>query len=244
MARAWEAGITRILVPGIDLESSRHAVQLADTHEAIFAAVGVHPSDANTWTPETLAGLRELAQHPKVVAVGEIGLDYFRDRAPRPLQRSIFQAQLELAASLGLPVVVHNRDSFSDLWPMLSAWADELSRTASPLSARPGVLHSFTGNLEEGLAAAKKCFFLGISGPVTFTNAPERQRITAGLPTKALLLETDAPYLTPHPYRGKRNEPAYTALIAKKMGELFRLDESEIENLTADNAARLFVWEP
>jgi len=242
LERAWACGLSRILIPGIDLETSRSAVAMADRHPSIYAAVGVHPGDASTWDEQTLPALRELAQHPKVVGIGEIGLDYYRDRSPRPLQREVFRAQLALAGELGLPVVVHNRESTDDLWVELSAWQAELSQNNAPLAQRPGVLHSFDGSLAFAQQVISKHFFIGISGPVTYKNAQERQSTVAGLPLDHLLIETDAPYLTPHPHRGKRNEPAYVALVAEKIAALHGVALEQVHQTTWDNAAKLFRW--
>ncbi|MBE0696646.1 MAG: TatD family hydrolase [Anaerolineaceae bacterium] len=242
LERAWENGIGRILVPGIDIETSQAAVALADQYSNLYAAVGVHPGSAKTWNDDCMSILRDLAQHPKSVAIGEIGLDYFRDRSPRALQREVFRAQLELAGELGLPVIIHNRDSFEDVWKGLCTWQDELSSVGSAIAQHPGVLHSFDGTTAAGQQAASKGFYLGISGPVTFKNAPERQITTESLPLDNLLIETDAPYLTPHPYRGRRNEPAYVALVAQKVSELHEISLEAAAKATWRNADQLFNW--
>lgn len=243
LERAAQAGVARILVPGIDVTTSRAAVVLAEAHEMLYAAVGVHPGDAQSWQPDTIRILQELAQHPKTVAIGEIGLDYYRDRSPRPLQREVFQAQLELAEAVSLPVVIHNRDSFEDVWRMLSSWQARLSAAGHPLAAHAGVLHSYDGTLPDAVQAAACGFFIGISGPVTFKNARERHDLAAGLPLEPLLIETDAPYLTPHPYRGKwPNEPAHVAFVAEKIASLHHLPLEAIAQKTWDNAEQLFHW--
>ncbi len=243
LARAWEAGLTRILNPGIDLESSRRAVALAEAHERVFAAVGVHPNDATTWDERTPDELRALAAHPKVVAIGEIGLDYYRDRAPRDRQQRVFRAQLDLAAELGLPVIIHVREAMSDVLAVLGDWVAGLRAAGAPLADRPGVLHSFFGRPEEAAQALELGFLLGITGPVTFKNAPDQQRLVSGLPLSGLILETDAPFLTPHPFRGRRNEPAFVAHTAAKIAELHQQPPSVIAQQTRANAARLFGWE-
>jgi TatD DNase family protein len=241
--RAQERGINRILVPGIDVETSRAAVALAERHENLYASVGVHPGDASTWQAGTLAELQELARHPKVAAIGEIGLDYYRDRSPRPLQRQVFHDQLELAARLGLPVVIHNRESIEDVWSELAAWQDGLAQSGAALAGRPGVLHSYDGTLETARQAIAKGFFIGISGPVTFKNARERQELVSALPLNRLLVETDAPFLTPHPYRGRwPNEPAYVAYVADKIAELHGVPLETVTQVTGENAAQLFNW--
>ena len=242
LQRAWDAGVDRILIPGIDVESSRLALKLAERDPRLFAAVGVHPHDAPGWQPDTLTMLRELTQHPKAAAIGEIGLDYHRDGAPRPLQKQVFQNQLELAAEVGLPVVVHNRDSREDVWTALSAWQAALAQAGHPLAERPGVLHSFEGELPFAQEAAASGFLIGISGPVTFKNAPERHQVAAGLQLSQILIETDAPYLTPHPFRGRRNEPAYVALVAEKLADLHHTPLDEVQMATWKNAEKLFHW--
>ena len=240
--RAWEVGVRRILIPGIDVETSRLAVALCERHPMLYAAVGVHPGDASSWKEDSINELRTLAKHPRVAAIGEIGLDYYRDRSPRPLQRQVFRSQLDLAGELNLPVVIHNRDSFADLWSDLTAWQEQLAQNGSALVDRPGVLHSYEGDLPPALTAAKSGFFIGISGPVTYKNALDRQNVAAGLPLDRLLIETDAPYLTPHPHRGRRNEPAFVALVAEKLAELHQQPVEKIRKTTWENAAVLFDW--
>ncbi len=240
LVRAREAGVRRILVPGIDLQSSRQAVQLAERHPELYAAVGLHPHDAHHWEAKTASQLRSLAQHPKVVAIGEIGLDYYRDLSPRPQQRSAFAAQLKLAAELGLPVVVHNRQAMEDLLPTLFEWARSLS--AAGAQSPPGVLHAFSGDQEQALQAIEAGFLLGIAGPLTFRNAHLRRTITSGLPQDHLVLETDAPYLAPHPHRGRRNEPAYVRLIADSLAKVMETSLASIAKVTSQNASRIFGW--
>lgn len=242
LGRARQAGIHRVLIPGIDLDTSQAAVNLAQTHESIFAAVGVHPNDGDTWIPDALAALRALAQQPKVVAIGEIGLDYYRDRVDRNRQKEIFLEQLELAAELNLPVIIHNRQASEDILPLLAAWVAKLRKSGSPLAARPGVLHAYDGNTATAQHAADLNFFMGIGGPVTFKNALERQSVVAQLPLNWILTETDGPFLTPHPFRGRRNEPAYIRQIAEKIAELQQTTLAVVAEATARNAARLFAW--
>lgn len=242
--RASSQGIQRILVPGIDIPSSRRAIQLAEQYPSIFAAVGVHPGNASTWDNDSMIQLREFATHPKTVAIGEIGLDYYRDRSAREDQRKVFQSQLDLAVESNLPVVIHNREALQDLWPMLTAWMNTPQFVESQLTNRPGVLHSYDGDLEGATSAINRGFYIGISGPVTFRNAAIRQHVVANLPLTSLLLETDSPYLTPHPYRGKwPNEPAFIIHIAEKIAKIHCSSLSQVQETTAENAARLFIWE-
>jgi TatD DNase family protein len=242
LERAWQNGLTRILIPGIDLETSRQAVELSESHPYLLAAVGVHPNDALSWDDGTLKQLTDLAHHPKVVAIGEIGLDYYRDRAARDLQVQVFQSQLELARGLNLPVIIHNRQAEGDLWPILKVWQENLEIQNSPLAKRPGVFHSYNGDSHLAESAVQHNFLLGISGPVTFKNAPALQDLVTHLPLESLLLETDAPFLTPHPYRGRRNEPAHIAEIAAKIAALQQQPEDIIAEQTSQNADRLFQW--
>jgi TatD DNase family protein len=242
LARGLEAGVERILNPGINLTSTRAAIKLAESYPQVFAAAGIHPNEATTWEGNTQSHLRELAQHPKVVAVGEIGLDYYRDRAPRPVQQRIFQEQLDLAAELGLPVVIHNRQATEDVLMLIANWHNKLVSAGSPLAERPGVLHSYANGENVARQAIALNFYIGFTGPVTFRNAPELQRVVASLPVDRLLVETDAPFLTPHPHRGQRNEPAYVRLVAEKIAELHQENFARIADRTTANAKRLFDW--
>jgi TatD DNase family protein len=242
LARSREAGVSRILVPGINLVSSRAAVELAESRSQVYAAVGVHPNEASTWDEDTLTHLCILAQSPRVVAIGEIGLDYYRDRAPHELQNRVFQDQLSLATELRLPVVIHNRQATAELLDILSAWSAGLTAAKSPLADRPGVLHSYSDDVESALRAIKLNFYIGITGPVTFRNAPELQAVVAALPLDHLIVETDSPFLAPHPYRGKRNEPAYVRLIADKIAQLHNEKLEAVAQTTSHNAQRLFDW--
>jgi TatD DNase family protein len=240
--RARKAGVTHILNPGVDLGSSRAAVSLTEEHAEIFAAVGVHPNDGAGWQAESLVELRALARHPKVVAIGEIGLDYYRDRTPQDVQKRIFRQQLELAGELGLPVIIHNRQAGEDILVILAEWRQSLSRAGSDLASRPGVLHSFSENLAFAERAAQLNFYIGITGPVTFKNAAELCTTVAGVSVEKLLIETDAPFLTPHPHRGERNEPAHVRFVADKIAEIHKKTPDFIAAATSQNAARLFNW--
>jgi len=239
--RAWARGLTRILVPGVDIPTSQAAIQLAESHSNIYAAVGVHPNSTNSWDKWSLDALEILAAHPKVVAIGEIGLDYYRDKAPRELQREVFLAQLKLARRLDLPVVIHirnadpgNRACISDVINCLSSHESKLGH--------PGVVHSYSGNLDEAGYLLSLGFYIGITGPVTFKTASALRTLVASLPLERLLIETDGPFLTPHPQRGKRNEPAYVHYIADKLAEVLNLPLNTIADITSENAARLFCW--
>lgn len=250
LRRAQEAGLTRILIPGITLKSSRAIVKLAESQPLLFAAVGVHPNDSNTWDPQTIPALRELAVSLKVVAIGEIGLDYYWEAAPRDHQREVLQQQLNLAAELQLPVVLHVRekddtqdgDCAQDMIQILQEWVNRLRVEKNPLANAPGVLHSFSGTRQTAEKAIALHFYIGITGPVTYKNAEKRQEVLASLPLDRLLVETDAPYLAPHPKRGQRNEPAYVYFTAEKLASLHSLPLDQVAETTTINAARLFAW--
>lgn len=231
--RATAAGVTRMIVPSLDLDNALAVLTLTERFPGVYAAVGVHPNSAAGWRDEWLDRLYELAQRPKVIAIGEIGLDYYWDKTPLETQRRAFARQLEMAAELGLPVVVHNRESSTDVLRLLSA---------SPLAGaeRPGVLHSFSADWPTAEAALAMGFYLGFTGPLTYKKADSLRAIAARVPLERILIETDAPFLTPHPHRGRRNEPAYVRLVAEQFGQLLGLSLAEIAGITTENAVRLF----
>jgi len=239
--RADAAGVGVIVNAGADVESSRRAVALAAQYPGVYASVGVHPHDAKQVDGEALAALRELARQPKVVAVGEIGLDFYRNLSPQDLQRRAFQAQLAWAASLGKPVIVHDREAHAEVLKALTGWAAGLA--GSSLAERAGVLHSFSGDLLMARRAIDLGFYISISGPVTYQNARRLVEVVQALPLDRLLIETDCPYLTPHPYRGKRNEPAYVQLVAEEIAKIKGLTLDEVSAATTANARRLFELE-
>lgn len=240
--RARAAGVTRIMNPATDLDSSAAVVRLADATPEVYAAVGIHPNDALTFDKSTIQELRLLAQHPKVKAIGEIGLDYYRQHAPHDVQMVAFREQLALAAELGLPVIIHNREASADVLAVLAEWRDALVESGSPLAERPGVLHSFAGSEQTARAALDLGMYIGFTGPVTFKNAPELQKVAAGVPLERTLVETDAPFLAPHPYRGRRNEPALVRITAEKIAALQQTTLDITARQTTENARRLFNW--
>jgi TatD DNase family protein len=240
LARAVEAGVTAIINPGADLESSRRAVALAERYDNVYAAVGVHPHDASTLDPQVLAELRQLAAHPKVVAIGEIGLDYYRDLSPRPQQRAAFDAQLALAADLKLPVIVHQREAAADVSPTCVGDVLAALRAWAAGSHPGGVLHAFSGDEAMADEAVTLGFFIGLGGPLTYKNARRLPELVPHLPLDRLLLETDAPYLPPHPYRGQRNAPAYLVLVAQRLAELRGLPLEVLARQVTENTRRVF----
>lgn len=232
--RAQAAGVELILNVGADLESSRAAVALAEEYDCLYAAVGVHPHEAKKLDGAALAALRRLATHPKVVAVGEIGLDFYRDLSPRDVQRRAFQAQLAWAGRLGKPVIIHDREAHDEVLSILTDWV-----AATP-ECRGGVFHCFSGDLAMARRAVALGFYLGVDGPITYQNARKLLEIVEWLPLDRLLIETDCPYLTPHPHRGERNEPAYVRLVAGRIAALKGIPVEELAEITRANASRLF----
>jgi TatD DNase family protein len=188
-----------------------------------------------------LSELRALAGHPKVVAVGEIGLDFYRNLSPHDVQRRAFRAQLAWAAQMALPVIIHDREAHEPVLSILEDWATGLA--GSPLAGRAGILHSFSGDLAMAERAMALGFYISISGPVTYQNARRLPEIVAALPLDRLLIETDCPYLPPHPYRGQRNEPAYVRLVAERIATIRGVAIDDIAAATTANARRLFGLE-
>jgi len=234
LQRAREAGVRELLLIGYDLESSRGVVALADPARGLYAAAGIHPHDAVSWSTDTEAELRRLLAAPGVIALGEIGLDFFRDLSPREAQYPAFHAQLELALELDLPVVVHTRESSSSSLDVLEPYARRGLR---------GIMHCWSGTVEEARRARELGLLLGVSGVVTYKKPGALPEVIAETPLEGLVLETDSPYLPPVPYRGKRNEPGYLPLIASRVAEIKGLAVDEICHATRQNALRLFRLE-
>ncbi len=235
--RAVDAGVTRMIVPAIDVSSSYEALQLATTYQGIFAAVGIHPNSSADFQAEILGPIEALAQEGEVVAIGEIGLDYYWDKSPKHKQRWALESQLELAAKLELPVIIHNREASEDVIDILEAWANTLPEN---LQGRAGVLHSFSASMAIAQRALAAGFYLGFTGPITFKKADELREIASQIPLDRILVETDGPFLTPHPYRGKRNEPAYIPYIVEQLAQLHGVSPDEMGQITTRNAERLF----
>ena len=236
------AGIGLIVNPGIDLEHSRQAIALADKFPEVYAAVGVHPNSSGGVGNKTIETLRSLATHDKVVAIGEIGLDYYWDKVAPAQQKRAFSAQLALAAELGLPVIIHSRESNDDVAGLLEEWTKSRAFQESPLAEHPfaGVLHAFSGDLALAKRAYSWNFILSLGGPVTFKNAHQLHELVPHLDLNRLMLETDAPFLTPHPHRGKRNEPGHIGLVCHKLAELHNISVEQVAETTSAVALRFF----
>ena len=232
ISRAHDAGVRIIINAGADLESSRAAVTLAERYKSIYVVVGVHPEHAASFDNNALEAIRELAQHRKVIGIGEIGLDfYWQNNPPRDAQESALKAQLELAEELNKPVVIHDRDAHVEIMNIIA------QRNGKPR----GMLHCFSGDLAMAQQAIDLGWYISFAGSVTFKNATALQAIARVLPLDRILIETDSPYLSP--IRGKRNEPRNVALVAKKIAELKEILVSSVEQTTTDNIAKLFGLE-
>jgi len=243
LGRAGDEGVGCIVTVGFDLESSRQAVSLAHKYADLRACVGVHPHEAGKVTTSYLSDLRELSADARVVAIGEIGLDYYRDRAPRSAQRRVFGEQLDLAAEVGKPVVVHDRDAHSDVRSMLAQWSEHLAASDGKLSRPLGVVHCYSGDQAMAEELFRLGFLISLAGPVTYDNAKRLQELVRRLPLDNLMVETDCPFLSPHPYRGQRNEPARVRLVASKIAEIKGVPLGEVAGATTGNAARVFRLE-
>ena len=233
LARARMAGVEALVIPSVILERIPVALALAERHPGIYVAVGIHPHAASTFSPAALAQLRAWARHPRVVAIGEIGLDFYRDLSPREAQREAFRAQLELAGELGLPVIIHQREA-------REAVMEELERWVASGSGARGILHAFSGDTAMARTAVAWGFVLGIGGPITYPRAEALREAVQAVGASALVLETDAPYLPPQPHRGRRNEPAYLPRIAEALARILGLSREHIAEQTTGNARRIF----
>lgn len=227
--RAYDSGVSTIVTVASDVESLDEVVKIAEQYPMVYATVGIHPHDAKDFNDKVLKKIFELSRHPKVIAIGEIGLDYHYDNSPREAQKSAFVRQLELARDLGLPVVVHSREAFDDTIKILKE--SGVSR---------GVLHCFSGNLSQAKKAIELGFLISISGVVTFKNAKKIKEVAQFVPDDYLLIETDAPYLAPEPMRGKGNEPAFLIYTARELAELRGVTVEDIDRITTVNTYKLF----
>lgn len=231
LERARAYGIRAIVNVGYDLESSSRSVALAGDHAEVYAAVGLHPHGARRVGEETYRSLRRLAGARKVVALGEMGLDYYRDLSPREVQREVFRRQIRLARELKLPIIVHDRDAHGDI---LNIMREEGAGEVG------GVMHCFSGNWSLARECLELGFYLSIAGPVTYPNNYKTQEVARLAPLDRLLIETDAPYLAPIPFRGRVNEPVYVKLVAEKIASLRGIGYHRVAEATAANACRLF----
>ncbi|MBN8194352.1 TatD family hydrolase [Bacillus sp. NTK074B] len=231
ISRAREAGVENMVVVGFDRPTIDRAMELIGQYDFLYAAIGWHPVDAIDMKDEDLAWIEELSEHPKVVAIGEMGLDYHWDKSPKEVQKEVFRKQIQLAKKVKLPIVIHNRDATQDIVDILrEEGAEEVG----------GIMHCFSGSPEVAQECVDMNFYISLGGPVTFKNARKPKEVAKEIPLDKLLIETDCPYLAPHPYRGKRNEPAYVKLVAEQIAELKEVSLEEVEKMTTENAKKLF----
>lgn len=231
IVRAQEAGVSEMIVVGFDRKTIEGAISLVERYDFLYAAVGWHPVDAIDMTENDLNWIEELCAHPKVVALGETGLDYHWDKSPKEIQKTVFRQQIQLAKKVNLPLIIHNREATEDVIAILKEeGADEVG----------GIMHCFSSTLEDAKVCIDLNFYISIGGPVTFKNAKQLKEVVAELPLERLLIETDCPYLAPHPFRGKRNEPAYVKYVAEQIALLKGINYQELAQKTSDNAKQLF----
>ncbi|KAB3535804.1 YchF/TatD family DNA exonuclease [Bacillus safensis] len=229
--RAKSEKVEKIVVVGFDRPTITRAMELIEEYDFIYAAIGWHPVDAIDMTDEDLAWIKDLSQHEKVVAIGEMGLDYYWDKSPKDVQKEVFRRQIALAKEVKLPIVIHNRDATEDVVTILK------EEGAAEVG---GIMHCFTGSLETAKACMEMNFYISFGGPVTFKNAKKPKEVVKEIPSDKLLIETDCPYLTPVPFRGKRNEPSYVKYIAEQIAELREISFEELAELTTKNAKKVF----
>ena len=229
--RALEEGIDRMFVVGFDTNTIERTMKLIDQYDFIYGIIGWHPVDAIDCTEERLQWIEELSKHPKIIGIGEMGLDYHWDKSPKDIQKDVFRKQIALAKRVQLPIIIHNREATQDCVDILK------EENASEVG---GIMHSFSGSNEIADEILKMNFYISLGGPVTFKNAKQPKEVAQHVPLDRLLVETDAPYLSPHPYRGKRNEPARVKLVAEQIAELRGISYEEVCKATTENAERLF----
>ncbi|MBM6630373.1 TatD family hydrolase [Mammaliicoccus vitulinus] len=229
--RALEEGIDRMFVVGFDTKTIERTMKLIDEYEFIYGIIGWHPVDAIDCTEERLEWIEKLSKHPKIIGIGEMGLDYHWDKSPKDVQKEVFRKQIALAKRVQLPIIIHNREATQDCVNILK------EENASEIG---GIMHSFSGSNEIADEILKMNFYISLGGPVTFKNAKQPKEVAQHVPLDRLLVETDAPYLSPHPYRGKRNEPARVKLVAEQIAELRGISYEEVCEATTQNAERLF----
>jgi TatD DNase family protein len=231
MRRAKNACVSTIINVGFDIPSCQRSIALAEAYPQVYAAVGIHPHDAADAKEEDFVLLKKWTTHPKVVALGEMGLDYYRNLSPKDMQRQVFVRQMALAREVKKPIIIHNRDAHGDIM-------DILHREFYGIPG--GVMHCYSGSVEMAKEVVKMGLYISIAGPVTFQNARKLWEVAGEVDLNSLLIETDAPYLTPEPYRGKRNESAYVRFAAEKIAEIKNISIEEVATITSANAKKLF----
>jgi len=231
LTRARQAGVSQVITISIDLATSRQAAQMARAHKGVYATVGLHPHDAAQASDDLWPAMKRLVREAGAVAIGECGLDFYRDLSPRDLQQDALRRQIELALEIKLPLVIHDRKAHQEVLGILRE--QEAGKVG-------GVVHCFSGDLDIARQVLDLGFSLGVDGPVTYANSRRLREVVQWAPAERILLETDCPFLTPVPYRGKPNEPAYLAPIAQEVARLKNMTAEELASITSQNARRLF----
>lgn len=229
--RACKAGVTRFVNIGCDHDSALRTIRLVEAYEGVYGTVGLHPHDAKSMTDELIEDLRHWAAHPKIVAIGEIGLDFHYEYSPREVQRQAFRRQIRLAKELAMPVAIHDREAHRECLDIVTeegGWANG------------GIFHCYSGSAEMAAEIVKNGFYISFSGVVTFPNAEKVRKAAAAVPLDRLLIETDCPYLSPQAYRGKRNEPSYVAETGKALADLRGISYEAMAAITWENACRVY----
>lgn len=229
--RAKESGVDNIIVPATDLQTAEQTIRICEKYDIVYGAVGIHPHDSKDWNNNLLAKIQDLAQHKKIIAIGEIGLDYYYDFSPPEKQIQAFKEQIQLAIELNLPIIVHNRDSDKDMMDIISQYCGK------GLKAQ---FHCFNSSISDAFEFIKMNHFISFTGNITFKNRGDVRSVLEKIGLDNLLLETDSPFMTPVPFRGKRNEPAYVKYVAEKIAEIHKVSVEEVANITSYNAFRLF----
>ncbi len=229
--RALAAKVEKMIVVGFDRPTISKAMELAERHSFIYAVVGWHPVDAIDCEDKDLEWIESLASHPKVVGIGETGLDYHWDKSPKDVQQDVFRKQIRLAKRVNLPIIIHNRDATADVVRILR---EESAETTG------GIMHCYGGSVETAQECINMNFMISLGGPVTFKNAKMPKQVATEISLDNLLIETDAPFLAPHPYRGKRNEPSWVVLVAEEIAKLKGISIEEVAQRTTENALKVF----
>ncbi|HWJ79282.1 MAG TPA: TatD family hydrolase [Niallia sp.] len=231
IGRAVDAGMEKMIVVGFDRPTITRAMELIDQYDFLYASIGWHPVDAIDMVEEDLVWIEELSSHPKVVAIGEMGLDYHWDKSPKEIQKEVFRKQIRLAKKVKLPIIIHNREATSDIVEILKE--EEASEVG-------GIMHCYGGSVETALECIKMNFYISLGGTVTFKNARKPKEVAEAVSLEHLLIETDCPYLAPTPFRGKRNEPSYVKLVAEEIAKIRGITMEEVASKTTENAKKLF----
>lgn len=230
--RAKEKQVEKIVIAGVGPDKFHDIINLVDKFDNVYGSLGVHPEDIDKFSSETLKEIANLSTHPKICAIGEIGLDYYWNKENKEEQINLFKSQLELAEALGLPVMVHDREAHGDTMSILDAY-----------NLKNVILHCFSGSVEMALQCVLRGYYLGIGGVLTFKNAKVIKEVVKEIPLSNIVLETDCPYLTPHPFRGEQNEPSYIPLIAREIANIKDISLDEVAQVTTINASKVFNLE-